>query len=131
MHPLEHRHTLGEVQHWFRENAIDYVRSYPTALLGQEPLEGDELFIPAEDDWGFESVSPRSAGPRPSGAKAASSWRSAKRNPAPRPPLPARSTAGGGRAGAGVRGGQCRWRACRVAGGRRWRGPPLPAARAS
>ena len=26
------------------------------ALLGQEPLEGDDLFIPAEDDWAFESL---------------------------------------------------------------------------
>jgi len=55
MHPLEHRHTVGDVQEWFRENAIDYVRTYPNALIGQEPLEGDELFVPAEDDWGFES----------------------------------------------------------------------------
>jgi SAM-dependent methyltransferase len=55
-HPLEHRHTVGDVMGWFRDNAIDYVRTYPNALIGQEPLEGDELFVPAEDDWAFESL---------------------------------------------------------------------------
>ena len=56
MHPLEHRHTVGDVQRWFGENAIEYVRTYPSALIGQEPLEGDELFADAGDDWGFESL---------------------------------------------------------------------------
>ena len=56
LHPLEHRHTLGEVQRWFRENGVTYLRSYPTTLLGAEPLSDDALFMPAEDDWGFENV---------------------------------------------------------------------------
>jgi SAM-dependent methyltransferase len=56
MHPLEHRHTVGTVQRWFRENEIEYVRSYPNTLIGQEPLENDELFVPAEDDWGLENL---------------------------------------------------------------------------
>lgn len=56
MHPLEHRHTVGTVQAWFRENEVDYLRSYPNTLIGQEPLQGEDLFVPAEDDWAFENV---------------------------------------------------------------------------
>jgi SAM-dependent methyltransferase len=56
MHPEEHRHTVAEVQRWFRENDVDYLRTYPNALLGAEPLEGAELFDPAEDDWAPENV---------------------------------------------------------------------------
>jgi SAM-dependent methyltransferase len=55
-HPEEHRHTIAEVQSWFRENGIEYVRTFPNALIGAEPLSGGELFEPAEDDWGFENV---------------------------------------------------------------------------
>jgi SAM-dependent methyltransferase len=47
-HPEEHRHTLAEVQDWFKENNIDYVRAYPSALIGEEP--GD-LFEYAADNW--------------------------------------------------------------------------------
>jgi SAM-dependent methyltransferase len=56
LHPLEHRHTIAEVQRWFRDNGIDYVRSYPNTLIAAEPLAGDALFEPAEDDWGLENV---------------------------------------------------------------------------
>src|SRR5437870_3685424 len=51
-HPEEHRHTLAEVQRWFAENGVEFVRSYPSAVLGDEP---DDLFAPAEDNWTFES----------------------------------------------------------------------------
>ena len=50
-HPEEHRHTLAEVQGWFAENGIDYVRAYPSAMLSQEP---EELFANAADNWHFE-----------------------------------------------------------------------------
>jgi len=50
-HPEEHRHTLAEVQRWFAENGVEYLRSYPSAVLGAEP--GD-LFARAEDDWRLE-----------------------------------------------------------------------------
>jgi len=50
-HPEEHRHTLAEVQSWFAENGVEYVRSYPSAVLGDEP---DDLFAPAEDNWTLE-----------------------------------------------------------------------------
>jgi SAM-dependent methyltransferase len=50
-HPEEHRHTLAEVQRWFVENGVEYVRSYPSAVFGDEP---EDLFAPAEDNWTFE-----------------------------------------------------------------------------
>jgi len=50
-HPEEHRHTLAEVQRWFAENDIEYVRTYPSALLG---TDSDELFARAEDNWRAE-----------------------------------------------------------------------------
>ncbi|HEY4395167.1 MAG TPA: class I SAM-dependent methyltransferase [Polyangia bacterium] len=56
LHPEEHRHTLGEVQGWFRENNVDYLRSYPSALLDGEALTGAELFTAAEDDWWPEGI---------------------------------------------------------------------------
>jgi SAM-dependent methyltransferase len=56
LHPEEHRHTLGEVQGWFRENNVDYLRSYPSALLDGEALTGAELFSAAEDDWWPEGI---------------------------------------------------------------------------
>src|SRR5438132_1094896 len=55
-HVEEHRHTLGEVQGWFRENGVEYLRAYPDTLLAADPLRGGELFQAAEDDWGFENV---------------------------------------------------------------------------
>ena len=55
-HPEEHRHTIAEVQRWFRENDIEYLRTYPNALIASDALEGAALFDPAEDDWGFENV---------------------------------------------------------------------------
>ena len=55
-HVEEHRHTLREVQGWFRENGVEYLRAYPDTLLAADPLRGGELFQAAEDDWGFENV---------------------------------------------------------------------------
>jgi SAM-dependent methyltransferase len=50
-HPEEHRHTLAEVQAWFAENGVDYVRAYPSAMLSQE---SEELFARASDNWRLE-----------------------------------------------------------------------------
>jgi SAM-dependent methyltransferase len=50
-HPEEHCHTLAEVQRWFAENDVEYVRSYPSTVLGDEP---EDLFAPAEDNWTLE-----------------------------------------------------------------------------
>ena len=55
-HVEEHRHTLAEVQGWFRENQVEYLRTYPDTLLAAEPLRGDELFSAAEDDWAAENL---------------------------------------------------------------------------
>lgn len=51
-HPEEHRHTHGEVLAWFAENGVDYVRAYPSTLIGDEP---DDLFEPAADNWRLEA----------------------------------------------------------------------------
>jgi 2-polyprenyl-3-methyl-5-hydroxy-6-metoxy-1,4-benzoquinol methylase len=50
-HPEEHRHTLAEVQGWFAENSVEYLRAYPSAVLDDEP---DELFVRAADNWRIE-----------------------------------------------------------------------------
>jgi SAM-dependent methyltransferase len=52
-HVEEHRHTLREVQAWFRDNGLEYLRAFPSALLAGE---SDELFAQSEDDWAIEGV---------------------------------------------------------------------------
>jgi SAM-dependent methyltransferase len=55
MHPEEHRHTTREVQRWFEDSGIEYLRTYPDSLFAAEKLPEDALFDPSEDDWGFEN----------------------------------------------------------------------------
>jgi SAM-dependent methyltransferase len=50
-HPEEHRHTLAEVQGWFAENDVEFVRAYPSALIGEDT---DDLFALASDNWRLE-----------------------------------------------------------------------------
>jgi SAM-dependent methyltransferase len=50
-HPEEHRHTLAEVQSWLAANDVEYVRAYPSAVLGEE---SEELFVRAVDNWRIE-----------------------------------------------------------------------------
>ena len=50
-HPEEHVHTVVEVQRWFAENGLEYLRTYPSAVLDEEP---DQLFSPAPDNWRVE-----------------------------------------------------------------------------
>src|SRR5712692_3204610 len=50
-HPEEHCHTLAEVQDWFRENGVDYIRAYPSALIGDD---SQELFVKVADNWQLE-----------------------------------------------------------------------------
>jgi SAM-dependent methyltransferase len=50
-HPEEHVHTVAEVQRWFAENGLEYLRTYPSAVLDDEP---DQLFSPAPDNWRVE-----------------------------------------------------------------------------
>jgi SAM-dependent methyltransferase len=51
-HPEEHRHTVAEVKRWFSANGLEYLRTFPTSLLDDEP--GD-LLAAAEDDWNVEA----------------------------------------------------------------------------
>jgi SAM-dependent methyltransferase len=51
-HPEEHCHTIGEVQRWFAENDVEYLRAYPSAVLGDEP---EHLFSAAADNWSVEN----------------------------------------------------------------------------
>jgi SAM-dependent methyltransferase len=55
MHPEEHRHTTREVQRWFEDSGVEYLRTYPDSLFAAEKLAEDALFDPSEDDWGFEN----------------------------------------------------------------------------
>jgi SAM-dependent methyltransferase len=50
-HPEEHVHTIAEVQAWFAENGVEYLRTYPSAVLDDLP---DRLFTPAPDNWRLE-----------------------------------------------------------------------------
>jgi SAM-dependent methyltransferase len=50
-HVEEHRHTLREVQDWFGENGLEYLRAFPSSLLDED---SGELFAQAEDDWALE-----------------------------------------------------------------------------
>lgn len=50
-HPEEHRHTIRQVQEWFAENEVEFLRTYPSAVLGDEP---EDLFAPADDNWRLE-----------------------------------------------------------------------------
>src|SRR5205823_2388802 len=47
-----HRLTVGEVQNWFNENGVEYVRTYPSALLGETPAD---LLTAAADTWSPEA----------------------------------------------------------------------------
>jgi len=47
-HPEEHSHTLAQIQGWFAENGVRFLRAYPSVVLEDEP---DDLFAPAADDW--------------------------------------------------------------------------------
>ena len=50
-HPEEHCHTIGEIQRWFAENGMEYLRSYPSTVFEDE---SDDLFARAVDDWALE-----------------------------------------------------------------------------
>jgi SAM-dependent methyltransferase len=50
-HPLEHSHTIAEVERWFLENDVESLRTFPSAVLDDQ---SEELFAPAIDDWPVE-----------------------------------------------------------------------------
>jgi SAM-dependent methyltransferase len=51
-HPEEHRHSVGEVRRWFEENDVEWLRTYPSTMIGEEPAS---LFEPAADGWPVEA----------------------------------------------------------------------------
>lgn len=51
-HPEEHRHTLAEVQRWFGENHVDFLRTFPSTVFDDE---SDDLFARAADNWMLEA----------------------------------------------------------------------------
>lgn len=51
-HPEEHRHTAAEVRGWFAENGIEYLRTYPSLLMGAKT---ENLFAADEDYWPVEA----------------------------------------------------------------------------
>jgi ubiquinone/menaquinone biosynthesis C-methylase UbiE len=50
-HPEEHRHTIAEVKRWCGDNDVEYLRSFPSTVFGDD---GDDLFARAIDDWMLE-----------------------------------------------------------------------------
>jgi SAM-dependent methyltransferase len=58
LHPQEHRHTLHEVQRWFRDQRVEYLRTYPSALVGEgdSPEAEASLFCAAQDNWWPEGL---------------------------------------------------------------------------
>jgi SAM-dependent methyltransferase len=51
-HPEEHRHSVGEVRRWFAEEGLEWLRTYPSTIAGDEP---EDLFTPAADHWPLEA----------------------------------------------------------------------------
>jgi len=51
-HPEEHCHTVAEVKRWFAASGIEYLRTFPTTVLEDEP--GD-LLRHAVDEWSVEA----------------------------------------------------------------------------
>lgn len=51
-HPEEHRHTVAQVRRWFRESGVEYIRTYPSLLMGEE---SGTLFTADADYWPLEA----------------------------------------------------------------------------
>lgn len=51
-HPEEHRHTAAEVRGWFADNGIEYLRTYPSLVMGENPAD---LLAPEADYWPLEA----------------------------------------------------------------------------
>jgi len=51
-HPQEHRHTAGEIRGWFAKSGVEYLRTYPSLLMGEET---GELFSADADYWPVEA----------------------------------------------------------------------------
>ncbi len=53
MHPEEHLHMLGEVRGWFAQNRVEFIRAYPSALVGG--ADDEDLLEPQGDYWPIEA----------------------------------------------------------------------------
>ncbi|HEX4637445.1 MAG TPA: methyltransferase domain-containing protein [Rhizomicrobium sp.] len=51
-HPEEHRHTAAEVRGWFARSGVEYVRTYPSLLMGEKT---EDLFAADADYWPVEA----------------------------------------------------------------------------
>jgi len=51
-HPEEHRHTAAQVRGWFAQNGVEYLRTYPSLLMGEET---QDLFAADKDYWPLEA----------------------------------------------------------------------------
>jgi len=51
-HPEEHRHTAAEVRDWFAESGVEFLRTYPSLLMGEET---EDLFAADKDYWPVEA----------------------------------------------------------------------------
>jgi SAM-dependent methyltransferase len=51
-HPEEHTHTVADVHQWFSEHNLEYLRSVPSTVFGDD---GENIFGRAADDWSVES----------------------------------------------------------------------------
>ena len=51
-HPEEHRHTVADMQRWFADNDVEYLRAFPSTVFDDDSRE---LFTPAIDDWTVEN----------------------------------------------------------------------------
>ena len=51
-HPEEHRHTAAEVRGWFTDNGVEYLRTYPSLMMGEKI---EDLFSADDDYWPIEA----------------------------------------------------------------------------
>lgn len=47
-HPHECQHTIGEVQGWFRQAGLEFVRGVPDVTNGPDHIENGNLFVPSD-----------------------------------------------------------------------------------
>jgi SAM-dependent methyltransferase len=60
-HPEEHRHSVGEVRRWFAENDVEWLRTYPSTMLGEEPanLFEERMVRDTAEAYAQEKLQPR------------------------------------------------------------------------
>jgi len=51
-HPEEHTHTAAQVRGWFAENGVEYLRTYPSLMMGEE---AGDLLAAETDYWPIEA----------------------------------------------------------------------------